>query len=250
MERTITAERTEAFRHRLEKEQVNSATMLKYGSVIERLGDYLNGREVTREALEDYKSWLVKEQNYKKSSANSYVFAINHFCRAMDWEDLTIRGFSMEASNPNSGSKYIDRRDYETLVTAALQHGDERLAMVMQTMCHMDLRFSELDSLTVETLQLGEAEVIRGKRRRRIAMPEYLRKELLAYARRKEITEGIVFRTRSGGGLNRSNVWKDIRKLCRETGVDENRVSLVKFKMPRMHDYYPFYGFGEERLSE
>jgi site-specific recombinase XerD len=242
MERTITVERTEEFKHWLEKEQVNDATIVKYSSVIERLGDYLHGREVTQELLEAYKSWLVEDQNYKKSSANSFVFTINHFCRVMDWGDLVLKGFSMETANPNTGSRYIDRKDYETLVTAALGQKDYRLAMVMQTLCHMDLRFSEFGRLTVEAVEEGMVEVVRGRRTRKIDMPDYLREALLGYAKRAGVREGMIFRTRSGRGMNRSNVWKSIKKLCGETGVDEKRVSLVKFKMPRMHDYYPFYG--------
>jgi site-specific recombinase XerD len=241
MERTITEDRIKQFQAWLRNEKVNRSTITQYTMAIERLSDYLEGSEVTQESSERFKRWLVEEQNYKKTSANTYLFTLNTFCKAMNWKDIVIRGYSLEPSSPNTGSRYVDRQDYEKLVKAAFGQKDYRLAMIMQTLCHMDLRFSELDRLTVEAVNVGYVEVERGRRMRRIEMPEYLQTALTAYAQREEIGTGIIFCTSSGKLVDRSNIYRSIKDLCEYAEVEPERVKLQKFKMPRMHDYYPFY---------
>jgi site-specific recombinase XerD len=244
MERTITEDRIKQFQAWLRDEKVNRSTIIQYTAVIERLSNYLEGGEVTQESSENFKTWLVEEQNYKKSSANAYVFTLNTFCRAMDWSDISVKGYSLEPVNPNSGSKYVDRQDYQKLVTTAFANGEYRLAMIMQTLCHMDLRFSEFNRLTVESVQTGYVEVVRSKRTRQIEMPSYLQETLLEYIEQEGIVSGIVFCTAGGKLVDRSNVYRDIKKMCALADINSDRVQLLKFKMPRMHDYYPFYPLG------
>jgi site-specific recombinase XerD len=246
MERTITEDKIEAFKIWLkEYPQVNDVTVVKYVSVIKRVQDYMNGREMTRESLEEYKTWLVEKKKYKKNSANSFLYAINNFCQAMGWEDIILKVYPLEPTALNTGEKYVARQDYEKLVTTAMRRGDYRMAMIMQTLCHADLRFSELNHLTVEAVRKGYVTVIRRKRERQIEMPDYLREALKSYAEQKKISEGIIFRTMNGKMLDRTNAYANIKKLCELADVDTEKVQMVKFKMPRMHDYYPFYEIGE-----
>ena len=47
---------------------------------------------------------------------------------------------------------------------------------------------------------------------------------LLKYANAQKITAGPVFITRSGRPLDRSNIWADMKKLCRAADVAESKV--------------------------
>jgi hypothetical protein len=108
----------------------------------------------------------------------------------------------------------------------------------------MDLRFSEFNRLTVESVRTGYVEVVRSKRTRQIEMPSYLQETLLEYIEQEGIMSGIIFCTAGGKLVDRSNVYRDIKKMCALADIDSDRVQLLKFKMPRMHDYYPFYPLG------
>jgi site-specific recombinase XerD len=251
MERIITEEKVEVFQVWLKDYlQVHNATLMKYTFVMRRLQDYMDGREVTKELLEEYKSWLVEKKHYKKSSVNSFLYIINNFCHVMEWGDITPKGYSLGSSDLNTGAKYVARQDYQKLVTTALQHENFRLAMMIQTLCHMDIRFSEFDRLTVEAVKKGYVTVVRGKRERQIEMPDYLKEALEDYAGQKEISEGIIFRTAKGKTVNRSNLYREIKALCELADVDSERVQMIKFKMPRMHDYYPFYRVDWKEKSD
>lgn len=53
---------------------------------------------------------------------------------------------------------------------------------------------------------------------------EKLQKLLRQYAKEKKITEGCLFRTRSGKPIDRSNIWKEMKKLCKGAGVAKEKV--------------------------
>ncbi len=245
MERIITEDRIHEYRDWLEREELSPVTVENYVSVIRRLADYLDGREISRENYSRYREWLLEKQKYKKNSVNTFIFAINGFCRRMGWEDIAQRGYTVELRDANSGSKYIDRTDYKRLIGTAMRQGNYRLALILQTPCHMDIRFSEFSRLTVEAAVRGFVEVTRSKRKRQIGMPGYLQKALLNYAEWKGIKSGVILKTNRGNPVDRTNIWKDVKKLCRDTRIDEDRIQLIKFKMPKMHDYYPFYPLPE-----
>lgn len=241
--KTITENQLKDFKVWLRKDAGTSEeTANQYVIKLEKLEEFLDGREITKESLEEFKSWLVEEKHYKKSSANTFLFAVRGFCRAMNWEpEITVATYNVEPARFNDGGRYIARSDYQKLVSTALYLENYRLMMIIQTLCHMDLRFSELEQLTVETVRAGHVDIRRRKYTRTMKIPEYLRESLLAYIRQERVKSGVLFRTMTGNPVNRSNVWKGIKQLCREAGVDEERVNLQKLKMPRMHDYYPFY---------
>ena len=41
---------------------------------------------------------------------------------------------------------------------------------------------------------------------------------------KKKIKSGSVFVNKNGNPLDRSNIWSDMKKLCKETGVSEKKV--------------------------
>ena len=55
-------------------------------------------------------------------------------------------------------------------------------------------------------------------------IPKKLRKMLINYAAAELIKSGIVFRTRSGRPLDRSNIWAAMKKLCKKAGVKPSKV--------------------------
>ena len=247
MGRTVTEKSIRDFKVWLEGSQVNETTAEKYIAGIGKLAEYLGGKEVTQETLDGFKIWLVDEKKHKKRSTNSYIMSVRSFCRAMKWSDLSITAYPLEPTVHNSGEKYITRGDYQRLVTATMEVGNYRLAMLVQTLCHMDIRYSEMEQVSVDAVEAGIVEVSRRQNRIQLGMPGYLQESLQGYLGQAGVTSGVVFQTSGGKMLNRSNAWREIRQLCEAAGIEKGRVTLQKLKMPRMHDYYPFYPMPESR---
>ena len=96
--------------------------------------------------------------------------------------------------------------------------------MIMQTLCATGVRVSELRYFTVEAVKAGELLVSCKNKSRVILIPGKLRKLLEVYCRREKIRTGIIFRTRSGKPLDRSNLWAEMKRLCAAAGVDARKV--------------------------
>ena len=78
-------------------------------------------------------------------------------------------------------------------------------------------------------------------------LADELAEELLVYAEQEGIVEGSIFRTSKGTLPDRSNVWKEIKELCRTAGLEDAQINMQKFRMPLVVDYYPYYPMGNRQ---
>jgi site-specific recombinase XerD len=76
----------------------------------------------------------------------------------------------------------------------------------------------------VDAVQCGEITVNCKSKTRTILVPGKLRKLLLNYAKQKRVTTGVIFAGKSGKPLDRSNIWRQMKQLCKTAGVKETKV--------------------------
>lgn len=86
------------------------------------------------------------------------------------------------------------------------------------------IRVSELRYFTVEAIRCGSVIVDCKNKTRTILVPGKLKNMLLHYAKRRGITAGAIFVSRTGKPLNRSNIWAAMKKLCESAGVKSSKV--------------------------
>ncbi len=121
-------------------------------------------------------------------------------------------------------SRELSQAEYRRLLAAAKSARNERLLLVMETICAAGIRVGELKFITVAAVRRGRADVTNKGKIRTVFLPGKLQKVLLWYAKAQGIGDGPVFITRSGRPLDRSNIWSDMKKLCRAAGVAETKV--------------------------
>ncbi len=118
----------------------------------------------------------------------------------------------------------MTKAEYERLLWAAKQKKSERLYLLLQTICSTGIRVSELKFITVESLLPGCAEIFCKGKRRTVFLPNRLCQALKRYAKMQRIKSGSVFVSKNGNPLNRSNIWADMKKLCKIANVSERKV--------------------------
>lgn len=110
------------------------------------------------------------------------------------------------------------------LINTAKKTGNERLNLLIQTICGTGIRVSELQYITVEAVKCGEAVVsLKGKTRSVFIIKE-LQKKLLRYAAGQSIASGAIFITRSGKPMSRTNIWREMKNLCEQADVNPQKV--------------------------
>ena len=82
----------------------------------------------------------------------------------------------------------------------------------------------QMTDITYSSLFSRRAVVDCKGKRRVIMLPQKLCMRLKTYCRDKGIGGGSVFVTRSGKPMDRSNIWKSMKKLCGSAGVSPPKV--------------------------
>ena len=109
------------------------------------------------------------------------------------FEFSNIYNLIMETNTKN-------RTEYERLCRTASQKHNERLCLILQTICSAGIRVSELPFITVEAVKEGKAVVSMKGKTRTVFLTRELRKKLLRYisVSEQKISKGYVFVTRTG----------------------------------------------------
>lgn len=213
--------------HLREEERADS-TIEKYVRDLEALGRHLAGRPVTKAALIGWKEELTAA--YAPATVNSMIAAVNGFLRFMGWRECAVKLLNIQKSLFCDEGRELTRSEYVRLVRAAELDGNRRLALVLQTICATGIRVSELKFVTVEAVQTGRAEIANKGKRRTVFLPDKLRRLLRTYLQAQKKTaqpadvKNPVFTTRTGNPLDRSNIWRDMKRLCDSAGVEPGKV--------------------------
>ena len=219
---TITPERIKKYAAHLREQERSAATIEKYVHDLTALAVFLAGRSISKGALLEWKETLI--ENYAPASVNNKLAAVNGFLSFCGMGALRLRKLKIQKALFLSEDKELTKVEYVRLVRAAERGENERLALVIQTICATGIRVSELRFITAEAVQCGRAEVSNKGKRRVIFLPDKLRRLLKTYLQKQKITAGAVFLSKNGRPLDRSNIWRDMKKLCESAGVEPSKV--------------------------
>ena len=219
----ISVQDINTFAQYLEETEHSRATIEKYMRVLNSFCCYLpHDQGVTKELVVAYKNQLVEQ--YSISSVNAALAAVNSLVTFLGRPDLRVRALKRQRRIFCAKSRDLTREEYLRLLKTARQQGCCRLMLVMETICATGIRVSELEYVTVEAAQSGRTDVTCKGKLRTIFIPRPLGNKLLTYAREHGVKNGYIFRTKTGKRLDRSNIWRDMKTLCKSAGVDPEKV--------------------------
>lgn len=222
MERIITNSMIGDFERYLRSDEKSDNTIEKYLRDARAFCEFAGSREICKSVVMEFKASLV--ENYEVTSANSMIAAVNAFLRFMGWMDCCIKQFKVQKKAFCSEEKELTKAEYIRLVNTAKEKGNERLNLILQTICGTGIRVSELQFITVEAVRKGEAIVSCKNKTRTVFIVRELQKKLLSYIKTKGITTGCIFITKSGKPMSRCNIWREMKALCEQAGVSPDKV--------------------------
>lgn len=206
----------------LKEQERSNATIQKYVQDLHLLLKFSGDRTLTKSILIDWKQALIEK--YAPASVNTKLAAVNGYLQFKGCHGLMLKPLKIQRSLFMEEEKELTKEEYIRLVRAAQRKENERLSLVIQTICATGIRVSELKFITVEAIRKGRAEITNKGKMRIVFLPDKLRVLLKKYVRKQKKTAGAVFTTRTGKTLDRSNIWRDMKKLCAEAKVSEKKV--------------------------
>lgn len=221
--RILTSEAIDCFKKNLREEEKSENTIEKYLRDVRSFAAYLNSSEITKEAVIAYKNKLLSE-NYAVRSINSMLASINNLFVFLGWADCRVKSIKVQRQIYCPEEKELTKAEYTRLVNTAKQKGNERLNLILQTICGTGIRVSELQYITVEAVKCSEAVASLKGKTRSVFIVKELQKKLLRYAAEQKIHSGCIFITRTGKPISRTNIWREMKGLCEQAGINPQKV--------------------------
>lgn len=222
MKRKITTKMIDAFIEHLVIAEKSKNTILKYVHDVKFFASFAEGKRIDKVVTLKYKELL--EEKYAATSANSMIASLNAFLRFVGWTECCVKQLKVQRMVYCPEEKEITREEYVRLVNKAKSEGEEQLSLIMQTICSLGIRISELEYITVESIYKGEAKVNCKGKIRKVFIVKDLQRLLIKYIKKENIVNGAVFVTKNGKPVNRSNVWRKMKAICQKAQVDPRKV--------------------------
>ena len=211
------------FSAHLKNEEKSKNTTEKYLRDVRMFAAHFRGTEITKEMVIAYKSKLLAK-HYAVRSVNSMLASLNSLFTFLGWSDCKVKSMKLQRQIYCPEEKELTKAEYLRLVNTAKRKGKERLNLILQTICGTGIRVSELEYITVEAAKSGKAVVALKGKTRSVFLVKELQKKLLRYATEQNISSGTIFITRNSKPLSRTNIWREMKGLCQEAGVNPQKV--------------------------
>lgn len=124
--------------------KMSTGTIKKYFYYLNLFRKYADGKPMSKELVIVWKDTL--RERFSPVTANSALAALNGF-KWFGWEDCTVRLIKVKHRMFCPGQRELSREEYIRLVNVARGEGNERLSLLLQTVCSTGIRISELSSL-------------------------------------------------------------------------------------------------------
>ena len=211
------------FKEYLQERENAVSTIEKYMRDVRTFLNFPGGnQEISKEVLLNYKEWLMK--NYSVNSVNSMLASLNQFLIFLELGRMRLKRVKVQRQDFQNMGKELQKEDFHRLLHSARQEGKEQLAMMMETIAATGVRVSELKFFRVENIRQGLIKVWNKGKHRLVVLPKVLQKKLEVYIRKNKIRSGMIFRTRSGKEKDRSNIWKEMKRLAQSAGIPPEKV--------------------------
>ena len=234
--RKITNELIHSFKTYLTLEEKSENTIEKYIRDVTFFMIWLNDQEVTKILALEYKKELCEK--YAPASVNAAISSLNSFFSFTGWHEIRIKALKIQRQIFSNKDKELTKAEYERLLIAAKSKGNERLYLLIQTICSTGIRVSELRFVTYEAVKKGQAVISCKGKMRTIFLPKELCRMLKKYIKEQGIKDGSVFVSRNGKPLDRSYIWKMLKNLCEAAGVPKDKVFPHNFRHLFARTYY------------
>ena len=217
MKRNITPQLIMHYCQWLEECEKSSHTIMRYKFHLGNFLEYIKDANLCKAMVLEWKEQL--KMHLSPVTVNAALAALNGLFKFCGWQDLVVRYLRVRKTTFCPEQRELKIQEYERLVRTAMNQNNERLALILQTICATGIRISELQYITVETLERKYAQVECKGGIRTVFLPTELCEKLKRYVKKKQILGGMIFITRTGRAVDRSNIWREMKRLSEAANV-------------------------------
>ena len=168
---TLTPAVAAKFLQHLTGQEKSRSTRQQYWRSAAAFAKFAGGRPVTKALVLQYKAAL--QQRYAARSVNAALAALNCLFSFLGQPGLRCKSVKLQRQIYCPEEKELTKQEYERLCRAALLQKNNRLYLLLQTVCGTGIRVSELPFITVQAAKSGQATVRCKGKTRTVFFPLY-----------------------------------------------------------------------------
>ena len=173
----VTRIELESFSSSLKREERTPGTIGKYLRDSGEFAAWLGERELAKDTAAGWREHLL-EAGYAPT-IDSMLSAVNRLLKFLGREDCRIRFLRAQRKTFREQNRELTWAEYQRLLDTAAEHVQERLGLLMETICSTGIRVSEVRYITVEAVRAGRTDICLKGKIRTILLPGKLCRKLL-----------------------------------------------------------------------
>ena len=137
----ITDKIIKKFKEYLIDEEKSKATIEKYIRDLTVFVCWLGGAELSKTKVLGYKEYIISK--YAPASVNSILSSLNSFFDFIGEYGLKVKNLKIQKQIFAKNEKELTKAEYDRLLAAAKAEGNQKLNLLMQTICATGIRVSD-----------------------------------------------------------------------------------------------------------
>lgn len=238
----------EKFLEHLRENEKSQATISKYTRDVRMYAEWIeaegikapftDSRSAKMTAIK-YKEYLMNS-DLKSNSINNKLAAVNSYMESLGYNDK-VKYIRVQKNHFYSKEKELTCQEYHLLVESAMNRGNERLALIIQTLASTGLRISELQFVTVQGLMNRKVFVHLKGKSRTVYLPNDLCTKLHYYVKKNKIKRGPIFITSRKTPVSRRQVWREMKDAADSAHIEYSKVFPHNMRHIFAKAYYERY---------
>jgi site-specific recombinase XerD len=220
---SITLDMIDEFLSDLEAKGRSKQSIQVYRRTLRRWYESLPEDKMIEEDAQVRWAAMLREKGVSDVNITNYVAPLKLFLNYLGHPIDIRERVPYEKRKKAELERALTRKEYQLLLHAAKQRGYRRTYLLIKTIGSLGIRSTEVKDLTVGGVRQGEISLTAWGWEHTVKIYEPIRSELLAYAAEKGVEEGPIFITKAGQGVQSFLVWKEIKKVCRQIGMPEDK---------------------------
>ena len=206
---------------------------------------------VVRDFVEHMKRTIYKiGKIYTIETVNNKIAGMNQLLGLYKLDDLKEKALYCHRKVFIEDSEILTDDDVSRMLNES-KISNHILYLAVRSMAQMGIRVSEIQFITVESLNLGYIVVFNKGGMRKVPLPPDLIKELREYCNVRGITKGIIISVKKDIAMNRSTIGRFMKKLAEKLGIDIKKAHPHSLRHNFAIRYLNRYGEGAiSRLAD
>lgn len=210
------------------KDEKSINTISKYLRDVSMFLDFVGNKKIDKNTVLEFKKSLLT--NYAVSSVNSILSSLNSYLGFLGLNECKVKYEKVQRRTFRDEGKELCKDDYYRMLSVAKYENKIQLYLIIETFASTGIRVSELNYLTVESLAKKHIEITLKGKTRIVILPDKLVESLFGYCIENAILSGPIFLTKNRKTIDRSSIWRQIKKLAIKAGVDSEKAYPHNFR--------------------